>query len=95
MKVFFRSLFSFLLMPLENGTTPYAYKKSNRIILLVIGVLFLILTIGISFVFIMYSNGDLAYLIPALIFGSASLLCFIVGFLGNERAIAKLWGSNN
>ena len=94
MKTFFRSIFSFLLMPLESGTEPYIYKKSNRIILVIVGVLFLLLTIGVSFVFKAYSNGDIAYLIPALIFGCASLLCFIVGFLGNERAITKLWGSN-
>jgi len=88
------SLFSFLLTPLESGSAPYSYKKMNRMILIVIGVLFLLLTLGICFVFTRFSNGDAAYLIPALIFGSASLLCFIVGFLGNERAVAKIWGGN-
>lgn len=94
MKSSLRSLFSFLLTPLESGSNPYSYKKMNRIILIIIGVLFAMLTLGIFFVFTRFSNGDPAYLIPALIFGSASALCFIVGFLGNERAIARIWGGN-
>lgn len=36
---------------------------------------------------------DPVYLLPVLIFGSIGVLSFMVGFIGTDRAVAKIWGS--
>lgn len=90
MKNTLRSLFSIILNLFESGTTPYQYKKSHRVILIVIGVLFGGLA---SFVFYMAQDQDVAYYFPVVVFGTIALVGFIIGFLGNERAVATIWGN--
>ena len=90
MKQQFRALFSFILTPLESGTAPYAYKRSHRIALLILSVLFTFLA---SIVFFIGQDEDPTYLIPVILFGGVGFLGVTVGLLGTERAVAKIWGT--
>ncbi len=91
MKSLLQRLFSPLLNPFEQGTEPYEYKPMSRRILIVISVLFAVLT-AVTF-FLSPADAGLAIAFPMIIFGSASFVCLIVGSLGSERAVAKIWGS--
>ncbi len=91
MKNLLRKIFSPLLNIFENKEGPYVYKPSSRLILVVMGLLFG----GIATVVIMYivRNAAYGYFLPALVFSAVALVCIIVGTLGNERAVAKIWGN--
>lgn len=91
MKVMMRKLFSPILNHFESGQEEFSYKKSHRTILLVVGVLFLVLSSlsGLSAIYAMQA----AAAIPILVFFGIGLVCFIIGFLGNDRAVAKIWGN--
>lgn len=91
MKNILRTIFYPILSVFESGTEPYIYKKSHRTILLVIGVLFSGLS---SLVFWLSKGQDSGYLLPVIIFGGVGLVSLIVGLTGNDRAVAKIWGSS-
>ena len=90
MKSLIRTLSSFVLNPLESGEDPYAYKPSHRTILIVLGVLFSILS---SVAFFLNDSGDVGYLFPVIVFGLVGLVAIVVGAVGSDRAVAKIWGS--
>ena len=90
MKQLLRKIFSPILTPLEAGDEAYAYKPSSRYVLIAMGVLFSILSTS---VLTLMELNDPGYFIPVIIFYGAGLLCFIVGLLGEDRAVAKIWGS--
>jgi len=91
MKNFLRKIFSFILNQFECGEGDYAYKPLNRKILLIVGILFLSLaSIIISLSGLSEGYG---FIIPTLIFSAVSLVCLVVGALGSDRAVAKIWGS--
>ncbi len=91
MKELLRKAFSPILENFESGTEEYAYKTSHRVILIVMGVIFSILSTAVAF---MAAEADnMGYYIPVLIFGLVSLVTLVVGFLGNERAVASIWGN--
>jgi hypothetical protein len=90
MKSLFRKLFSPVLNIFESGDDVYAYKKSHRIILIVMGLLFTGLA---SLVFTLAEGEEPGYMIPVLVFGGAGLLCLLISFIGNDKAVAKIWGS--
>lgn len=90
MKSILRKVFSPLLRPLEAGTEAFDYKPSHRWILLFVSGVFSLLAL---LVVIMGGQEDPGYLIPVSIFGLGGLLGLIVGLLGEDRAIAKIWGS--
>ena len=46
-----------------------------------------------TLVFFLAQGKDPGYLFPVLIFGGAGLLSLLVGILGTDRAVAKIWGS--
>ena len=85
-----RSLFSPILNFFEAGSESYAYKPSHRTILIVMGCLFTALA-GLVYSFIPWDKPG--YLLPVVIFGVVGLLCLLIGFLGNDKAVAKIWGS--
>lgn len=91
MKSSFRTLFSPILKYFESGVGSYNYKKSHRIILIVVGCLFLLLS------FISIAGGLATSLmgaaIPFLVFFLGGLLCLAIGALGTDRAVAKIWGT--
>jgi len=89
-KQLLQKLFSPLLSRFEAGDQAYAYKPSHRMILLLMSTMFCGLAIAVIFV---APGQELSYLIPVFVFGGGGLLGLIIGFLGNDRAVAKIWGS--
>ncbi len=91
MKNQLRNLFAPLLNPLEAGNEPYNYKPSHRTILLAIAALFSLLA---TLVCVFSSGGEsYGYLIPVVVFGGVASVGLIVGLLGSDRAVAKIWGN--
>lgn len=90
MKNLFRRFFSIILTPFESGKDEYHYKTSHRKVLIAMGVLFTGLG---SLVLFLAQGEDPGYLLPVFVFIGVGSLCLIIGFLGNERAVAKIWGS--
>lgn len=77
----------------ETGEGAYAYKKSSRVILLVVGLLFLGLSGGS--LFFSMAKGDASAFLPIIVFFAVAGVCLIVGLLGSDRAVATLWGNAN
>ena len=91
MKKILRNLFSPLLKNFESGSSQYTYQKSHRVVLMVMGFLFS----GLAALVFYFSEGqDLGYLIPVIVFGSLGGVSLIIGGLGNDRAVAKIWGAS-
>ena len=85
-----RLVFSPVLDRLETGNDLYAYKPLQRKVLIFIGCLFC----GLSLSVIVLGGGkDIGYLLPVFVFGITGLLALIVGVLGTDRAVAKIWGT--
>jgi len=93
MKNALKNVFGFILNPLEKGDEEFQHNKLGRKILLVIGFLFSLLSGGIATIVLNLDNTDPTYLFPSVIFGGAAFYCFVVGFLGSDRAVAKVWGT--
>jgi hypothetical protein len=91
MKLVFRKLFSPILNYFESGGDEFSYRKSHRIILIVVGGLFLFLS-SIS-AFMAVGASQFGAFIPIVIFFMAGFVCIVVGSLGNDRAVATIWGS--
>lgn len=91
MKSMLRTLLAPILNFFESGATPYNYKKSHRIILNVVGGLFLVL----SFISVAggLASSSMGAVIPFLVFFLGGSLCLVIGTLGTDRAVAKLWGT--
>ncbi len=85
-----RPVFRPILNIFESSEGPYSYKSSHRVILLVMGVLFSLLATA---VLVISGGAELGYLLPVVIFGGTGLVSLVVGFLGSDRAVAKIWGS--
>ncbi|MDJ0740913.1 MAG: hypothetical protein QNJ91_14450 [Gammaproteobacteria bacterium] len=75
----------------ESGDFEYTYKRSHRTILIGVGALFLLLA-AISLVAAVYTAQPGAWL-PFVVFFCAGSVCEIVGFLGSDKAVAKIWGN--
>ncbi len=90
MKQFFRNVCSPILKPLESGTEPFHYQASHRTILLVVSGLFSFLA---TLVVVLMPGTDAGHWIPVVVFGAVAALGFIVGLLGSDQAVAKIWGS--
>ena len=92
MKNGLRKLFAPLLNVFEHGEGDYDYKPMSRIILIVIALLFGGLTVGLIVTSQRMSLGW-GTVIPVSVFSSVSLFCIIIGGLGTDRAVARVWGS--
>ncbi len=90
MKQQLRKLFAPVLRPFESGSDTFAYQKSHRVTLIVMGCLFSFLS---GAVLVSIEGNDPAYLLPVVIFALVGFLCLLIGLLGNDRAVAKIWGS--
>lgn len=91
MKATFRKLSSPILSSLEQGEGEFVYKPSHRTILLAVGTLFLLLSIGVLIAVLV--SGQFGAALPFLVFFAVAVYCLVVGFLGTDRAVAKLWNS--
>lgn len=91
MKNTLRKLFSPLLNIFEQGDSPYYYKSMSRKILIAMGLMFS--AIAVFIIVYIINHSAYGYSLPAIIFSSVALTCLIVGTLGNERAVAKIWGN--
>lgn len=91
MKTILRNLFKPLLDIFEQGEGAYVYKPLSRKILIAMGTLFSALG-GFSAYWII-STKQYGYFLPVLVFSVVGLTCLIIGTLGNERAVAKIWGN--
>ena len=91
MKDTLRKLLKPILNRFETGDEAFVYKASHRLILKVVGVLFLVLA-GLS-VLTGVIAAQMAALLPAVVFSVASLICLVVGFLGSDQAVARIWKS--
>lgn len=91
MKKTLRKLFAPILNIFESGEGEYSYKASHRKILMYMGLLFFVLSTlsGITAI----ASDQLGGLIPILVFFIIGFVCLIVGFLGSDRAVSKIWGS--
>ncbi|KXJ52515.1 hypothetical protein WNY58_07995 [Neptuniibacter pectenicola] len=91
MKTRLRKLCAPILNIFESGEGEYSYKASHRKILMYMGLLFFVLSTfsGIAAI----ASEQLGGLIPILVFFLIGVVCVIVGFLGSDRAVAKIWGS--
>ena len=75
----------------ESDQVPANYKKSHRVVLIVLGSLFLFLSL-VSFAS-GYVGGEVGAIIPIAIFAGVGLVAIIVGTLGSDGAVAKIWGT--
>ncbi len=91
MKQTLRNLFAPLLKPLEAGDEPYHYKPLSRKILLFFGVVFC--GLGVLVLYLMPADPDPGYYLPVIVFLAAGSYGLVVGLLGNDRAVAKIWGN--
>jgi hypothetical protein len=91
MKKHLEAIFQPLLQGLESGEDSYDYRPIHRKILIVVGVLFFVLA-GVALYFSL-ALGELFGLLSTLVFASVSGLCLVVGALGSDRAVARIWGS--
>ncbi len=90
MKQSLRKIFSPLLNHLETGDEAYSYKPSLRWLLVFISSVFTSMGVAVFFV---ARGEDLGYLFPVLIFGGLGLMGLIVAMVGEDRAVAKIFGS--
>lgn len=93
MKQILRKIFAPILNIFESGDEEYAIKPLSRKILIVISVLFSGLAVVVFY--LIPDEADAGYFLPVFIFGGIALVGFIVGLLGTDRAVAKIWGSRS
>jgi len=91
MKVMLRKIASPILNYFESGDEAFVYQKSHRKILIAVGVLFFFLS-SVS-LFVTIETGQYGGMIPILVFLSAGVVCGIIGFLGTDKAVARIWKS--
>lgn len=91
MKTTLRKLFKPLLAPLEASSEPYHYKPLSRKILLFFGAAFTFL--GLLAAWLIPEGSDPGYYFPVVVFTLAGLYGLIVGALGEDRAVARIWGN--
>jgi len=91
MKNSLRTLFAPILDFFEKGDEPYSYKPLNRKILIFMSAIFLFLAGLVAY--LTRDNSDLGYLLPVIVFSTMAIIGLVVGLLGNDRAVAKIWGT--
>ncbi len=93
MKKQLTSLFWPILKIFETGGDASTYKKSHRVALLIMGPLFLLLALGAAIA--AYTTGEMGALIPVMVFLCVGSVAWIVGTLGSDAAVCKIWGNRS
>ena len=91
MKTVLRKIFGPILTVFESSEEILAYKPSHRKVLITVGVLFSGLTLALCVIGLRQEG--YGFLLPALIFGGIGLVTLVVGCLGTDQAVARIWGS--
>ena len=91
MKHSLRKIFAPLLNFFESGTGEFNYRKSHRTALIAVGALFWVISAvsGIA----ASEMAEVGAWIPVLVFFLGGMVCLVLGLLGNDRAVATIWGS--
>ena len=91
MKNILIKLFWPILRFFETAEAAPNYKKSHRVALNVVGTLFLFLAAVSARA--TSATGDLGSLLPVAVFGFVGLVALVVGVLGSDGAVCKIWGT--
>ena len=91
MKQVLRKIFSPILNYFEKGEEPFHYKSINRKILIFISIVFLGLAMLV--LYLMPVDADFGYLLPVVVFSTIAIVGLVVGILGTDRAVSKIWGN--
>jgi len=91
MKQSLRCVFWPILKYFESPDPALNYKKSHRIALNVLGALFVVLSLGSLYAVI--QSAQLGGLIPVIVFFCVGLVALVVGGLGSEQAVSRIWGN--
>ncbi|MEH6519146.1 MAG: hypothetical protein V7742_20895 [Halioglobus sp.] len=75
----------------ETDDDPVNYKKSHRVALNGVGGLFIFLSLVSAVT--AYSTGGVGSFIPMIIFFCAGMVAVVVGALGSNSAVSKIWGT--
>jgi len=91
MKATLRKIFAPVLNNFESTDNKYAYKPSHRKILIIVGALFLMLSMFGAFISLIAAQPG--GLIPSIVFFVVGFVCEVVGLLGTDTAVANIWKS--
>jgi hypothetical protein len=91
MKSSLTKIFWPILRYFETGEDSANYKKSHRVALNGVGALFLLLSLVSAVA--ASSAGGAGSLIPVIIFFCAGTVTVVVGSLGSNGAVSKIWGT--
>ncbi|WP_081786249.1 hypothetical protein [Halomonas sp. BC04] len=83
-------LFWPILKFFETDEESASYKKSHRIVLNIVGALFIFLSLASAVAG--YASGQLGSLIPVVVFFCVGSVSVALGVLGSNGAISKIWG---
>jgi len=91
MKKIFVRLFWPILAPFERDADASGYRASHRKVLLAVGFLFLVLSAA-SLYFALQA-GQMGAWLPIVLFFVVGLVSGVVGLLGSDGAVARIWGN--
>lgn len=91
MKDLLTKLFWPILNFFEAEEETNNYQKSHRFILNIVGSLFVMLSLALGGVALV--SGQLGAIIPMVVFFCVGAVAVIVGSLGSNSAVCKIWGS--
>jgi len=91
MKNLLRKIFWPILQKFEAGEGDYNYTPSRRVILLAVSPLFLLLSMGMLGMVV--ASGEYIVAVPVLVFFAVGFVALIVGTLGSDRAVSRIWGN--
>ena len=86
-----KNFFSPILNIFEKNNDEFIYRRLNRKIVLFISIVFSLLAFGLPAY--MPKLIEMGYWFVMIVFGTLSIVGLIVGFLGSDKAVAKLLGS--
>lgn len=90
MKAVLTKVFWPILAPFEKAGDASGYRPSHRKALLGMGFLFMVLVVASGYFAL--QAGEPGALIPIVFFFAVGLVCWVVGFLGSDAAVARIWG---
>lgn len=91
MKKLLTQLFWPILRFFETDQEAVNYKRSHRVVLIVVGFLFIFLSFASGVA--AYVSERLGALMPVIVFFCIGTVALVVGSLGSNAAVSKIWGS--